>query len=197
MRYSKFILKRDLTFRHLTSSFPPCACTRAGRSHRPHGSTATPARGGDRGCSSSRGPRGTPHTHPDTPNPAPVSCKSGTSSETRSSFHLHIGRHLLRAEPRAAGWVGRWRSSPCRLRGWSPTAPTTVVVQQRDRQTPRRIHTRDVRVLCQSHQITLVSKAASVLINSFMEGNLSPRGHLFDCYYYLLGDGAAFFPTLT
>lgn len=43
----------------------------------------------------------------------------------------------------------------------------------------------------------LVSKAASALINSFMEGNLSPRGHLFDYYYYLLGDGAAFFPTLT
>lgn len=81
--------------------------------------------------------------------------------------------------------------------GLEPNSPHNRRGAAETGETPRRIHTRDVRVLCQSHQITLVSKAASVLINSFMEGNLSPRGHLFDCYYYLRGDGEAFFPTLT
>lgn len=42
MRYSKFILKRDLTFRHLTSSFPPRARARSHRPPRPRGNTAEP-----------------------------------------------------------------------------------------------------------------------------------------------------------
>lgn len=65
----------------------------------------------------------------------------------------------------------------------SQTAPTTFMVQWRKGENPRKINTGNACILCQSHQINPVSKAASglhssasVLINIFMEGNFSQGG---------------------